>query len=325
MDIQTQVQTAQILYSKELQKILFPEGSWIKKSVSHDKYVKGKSVQIDQFSGKPNSRKNKVNLKIDATRRTLGKKSYDISEFATDPEAIVFTEKMLSNPELRSATLEAHRETLQEDVRMDIKSQWCATEAARIVRTTGAAVAAGATGATGTRNGLAYDNILDAWGILNADKVPLEGRVMLVPVTMLPQLFKMDEFIKYDWISDRNGMPVKSGVIGNILGMEVEVDLDDSPVQYDNTATPVPQVLVPDDDGSAGGVSFAGGASNNLSIMLWHPKFVTRAKGIAKVFIDLDNAEYQSDIMSANCIAGGSKLRSDNVGVVNIVEGLIAI
>lgn len=324
MNIQDQIENAQILYAKELVSLLFPEGSWINKSVNHDKYVMGKTVQIDQFSGKPKSRKNRVNLESAVTRRTLTNKTYDISEFATDAEAIVFTEAMLSNPRLRSETLEAHRETLVEDVRMDIKSNWCATDDTRIVRSTGAAVAAGATGATGTRNGLVYANILDGWNQLNIDKVPLKGRSMLVPVVMLPQLFQIEEFVKYDFISDRNGMPIKSGVIGEILGMEVEVDLDDSPIQYDNSPTPVPQELVLEDDGSDEGVSFAGGTSNNLSIMMWHSKFVTRAKGKAKVFITTNDAKAQSDIMSANCIAGGSKLRKDNVGVVNIVEGLIA-
>lgn len=324
MNIQTQIETAQIIYAKELVKLLFPNDSWLMKSVSHDAYVKGKSVQIDQFSGKPKSRKNKVNLKIDAVRRTLTKKSYDISEFATDPEAIVFTEAMLSNPQLRSATMEAHKETLQEDVAMDLKSQWAATEAERIIRTTGTTnVAAGATGATGTRKSVTYVDFLNAWNQLNTDKVPLVGRQVLVPVTILPQLFQIEEFIKYDFISDRNGMPIKSGVIGNILGMEVWVDLDDFPVQYDDTATPVPEVLVPDDDGTAGGVTYAGAIDNNLSIMVWHEKFVTRAKGKAEVFIQLKHPEYQSDIMSTNCIAGGSKLRKDNRGVVNIVETLV--
>jgi len=323
MNIQSQIETAEILYAKELVKLLFPEGSWINKSVNHDKYVMGKTVQIDQFGAKPKSRKNRVNLESTLTRRTLTKKTYDIHEHATDAEAIVFTEAMLSNPGLRSETLEAHRETLTEDIRMDIKSNWCATEDARIVRTTGGAVAAGATGATGTRSGIVYANILEGWNILNIDKVPLKGRSMLIPVVMLPQLFQIEEFIKYDFISDRNGMPIKSGVIGEILGMEVEVDLDDSPIQYDNGATPVPQELVPEDDGSADGLSFVGGASNNLGIMMWHSKLVTRAKGAANVFITRKDAKAQSDIMSANCIAGGSKLRKDNVGVVNIVENLI--
>lgn len=312
------------MYAKELQSLLFPEGSWLSKSKSHDKYVMGKSVQISQMTGKPKLRKNKVNLKIDATRRTTDKKSYDIGEFATDPEAIVFTEKMLTDPKLRAETLEAHKETIVQGVRMDIKSNWLATDAVRIVRSTGSSIAAKATGATGLRNATVYDNILDGWSILNEDKVPLKGRCMLVPVTKLPELFKIEEFIKYDFISDRNGMPIKEGVIGEILGMQVEVDMDDSPIQYDNTATPVPQALVPDDDGSANGVTFAGSVNNNLGIMMWHPDFVARAKGTTKVFIDLDNAEYQSDIMSANCIAGGDKLRKDNVGTVCIVEGFVS-
>jgi hypothetical protein len=84
-------------------------------------------------------------------------------------------------------------------------------------------------------------------------------------------------------------------------------------------------MLSPLDDGSVNGVEYVGAASNNLAAILWHPDMVTHAKGKAEVFIDLKSAIYQSDILSTNVIAGGDKYRDDHIGVVSLVEGLIAV
>ena len=105
MNIQTQIDTAKIIYAKDLVKSIFPDGGWMNRSRNDSAYVKGKQVERANVTGKPKVRRNKRNLKIDATRRTLTSDSYEIQEFSTDPEALVFTEESLSNPQLRACDL----------------------------------------------------------------------------------------------------------------------------------------------------------------------------------------------------------------------------
>lgn len=316
MNIQTQIETAKIIYAKDLVASIFPDGSWMTRSRNDSQYVNGKKVERSNVSGKPKVRRNKVNLKIDATRRTLTADDYSIHEFATDPEALVFTEESLSNSQMRANALSEHRDSLNEDIGHFLKSEWAAEDAETIVRTSGAARAAAAKGATGTRNTITYEDFLAAFQrFLEWDLMPDS---LLIPANMYVDMLKIQEFINND---HNAGGVIPTGKVGSILGMDVFAT--SLGVHYDNAGTPAVQQLVPEDDGSANGLTFAGGASSNLGILMWDSKLVTRAKGNAKVFITPDDAETQSTLMSANCIAGGSKYRKDKKGVISIVETLI--
>lgn len=315
MDIQTQIETAKIIYAKDLVASIFPDDSWMTKSRDDSQYVNGKSVERSNVSGKPKVRRNKQSLKIDAKRRTLVADNYPISEFASDPEVIVFTEESLSNPAMRANAIDEHQKSINEQVGHFLKSQWGATDADAIFRTTGANKAATGKGATGTRKTVTYADFLEAYQrFLLWDIMPDS---LLIPATMYVDMLKINEFIQNDYVNDK---AVPTGKIGRILGMEVFAT--SLGVHYDNAATPGVQELVPEDDGSEEGVTFAGGTTSNLGILMWNKDYVTRAKGNAKVFIDPDDAEAQGTLMSANCIAGGNKYRKDRRGIVSIVEAV---
>lgn len=318
MDIQTQIDTAKIIYARDLVGSIFPEQSWMTRSRDESQDVNGKTVERSNVSGKPLIRRDKVNLKIDATRRTLVADDYTLHEFASDPEALVFTEESLSNPQMRSNAISEHSMALNEKVGDYLKSQWAATQAEFITRTTGAAKAAAAIGATGTRNTLTYADFLAVYQIALENNIMLDS--CLIPASMYVDMLAIDQFIRNEYVNDR---AVPTGRVGMILGMEVWSEAIG--VQYDNAGTPAPQQLVPSDDGSPGGVTYTGAAANNLAILCWGQQYVARAKGAAKVFIQQDDPETQSTIMSSNLIAGGEKYRQDEVGVVSLVEGFIGV
>ncbi len=315
MDIQTQIATAKILYAKDLVASIFPDDSWMARSRDDSQYVNGKTVERSNVGGKPKVRRNKQSTKIDATRRTLVAGNYNIHEFSSDPELLVFTEESLSNPAMRANALDEHQRGINEDIGHFLKSQWAASDADAIFRTTGANRAAAGKAATGTRKSVTYADFLEAYQrFLLWDIMPDS---LLIPATMYVDMLKINEFIQNDYVNDK---AVPTGKIGSILGMEVWAT--SLGVHYDNAGTPAVQELVPEDDGSTEGVTFAGGAASNLGITMWNKDFVTRAKGSAKVFIDADDAEAQGTIMSANCLAGGDKYRKDKRGIVSIVEAV---
>lgn len=313
MDIQNQVETAKVIYAKDLVKSIFPEDTWMTQSRDDSTYVKGKKVERSNVTGKPHVRRNKQSNKIDAKRRTLAADDYSIHEFASDPEVIIFTEESLANPQMRATALDEHQKSINEQIGHFLKSEWAASAPGSIFRTSGDNKPATGKAATGTRKIVTYDDWLEAyqafllWGIMPDNA--------LVPATMYKDLLKIEEFIQSDFVNDK---VVPTGKIGKILGMEVWA----TPLgtHYSNAVLPVVQQLVPEDDGSEEGVSFAGGTDSNLAINIWNKDYVTRAKGNAKVFIDPDNAEAQGTLMSANCLAGGGKYRKDATGVVSIVE-----
>jgi len=61
-------------------------------------------------------------------------------------------------------------------------------------------------------------------------------------------------------------------------------------------------------------------ATDNLASLCWHPNFVERAQGEINRFVNIGRAEYYGDLTSAIVKFGGRKKRSDNKGVVSIIQ-----
>jgi hypothetical protein len=57
---------------------------------------------------------------------------------------------------------------------------------------------------------------------------------------------------------------------------------------------------------------------------MWHEKFVGRAKGGIDLFPQYDHSEYQGDVISGSMRAGGEPMYSDLKGTIAIVESKVA-
>ena len=61
-------------------------------------------------------------------------------------------------------------------------------------------------------------------------------------------------------------------------------------------------------------------ATSNAGAIFWHDKFVRKAKGKVKVFLNIDDAELYGSKLSALTRYGAIGARKDCKGIINLVE-----
>jgi hypothetical protein len=85
-------------------------------------------------------------------------------------------------------------------------------------------------------------------------------------------------------------------------------------VVFDNAGTPVIKAI------NSAGVPSAPAVTDNIGCLAFHPNFVSQAVGDTKVFFNEDDAAYYGSYFSGLQMFGAAKLRSDQKGIVSIVQ-----
>ena len=137
---------------------------------------------------------------------------------------------------------------------------------------------------------------------LTQQEVPLENRVAVLTAEMYNDILGIDQFTDAEKFG-RPGLP--TGVITKILGFDIFIRsrviiLDAADAVKAEGAAPV----ATDQDGS----------------LFFHNKFVRRAKGAIKIFLDIDKPEFYGSIFSGLMRFGAVKTRNDDKGVIVMFE-----
>ncbi len=135
-----------------------------------------------------------------------------------------------------------------------------------------------------------------------------------MPSDMFWQLFQISEVVRASY----NGFQVQpstvaTGTVAQLFGFNIF--MRPSVTIFTNDAPPVLKA-----------VSAGSAADDNLGCLAWHQSFVAKALGSIDVFADSgDNGkgkpEYYGVLLSSLVMMGGTILRSDSKGVVNLVQG----
>jgi hypothetical protein len=98
-----------------------------------------------------------------------------------------------------------------------------------------------------------------------------------------------------------------TGVVGMLYGFTIMTR--NNVARYTNASTPVP-------------VSWAtaGAVAHNAGALAWHKNSVERALGMVDFFEQLKAPTYYGDIYSALVRVGGRIRRTDNKGIIAIVQ-----
>lgn len=293
------------IWAQDIAGNLFADDSFIMRSISDDVFVdENGTVHLPQAGAKPNVERNRSSLPATVTERTDVIVSYDLDEYTSDPTLIKDIDAMEVSYDKRVSVTMEHSDTLQEKIALWMAYHWGADDITQMVRTTGANRAAFVTGATGTRKKITYADFLSAKRILDAQNIPIKGRVCVLPAEMYNDLFELDEVINLQ----KQGTPtLPSGVVANILGFDIMMRSE--LVSYTNASTPVKRLPGAADLTSA-----------NAAALFYHENFVRRAKGAVKIFANEDQAPYYGSIFSALAKAGGRKRYTNGRGVVALVE-----
>lgn len=291
---------------RDVREALFADNSFLSMGINDDQYVVGgKTVHLPIAGDNPDAEINRTIFPATATRRTDPVVSYDLDSITTNPTHITYTEEMEVSYDMRNGVLTGHKKTLMDKLARQVLYSWGATQAANIIRTSGAARTTSLAGATGNRKRLTYEDVLATMVAMNNQDVPSDNRYLLLTGDMAGDLLADATVKAIGMYQDKSIL--LSGYLGTICGFNI---LQRSTVnRYSNASTPALQLP-----------TTAGAATFNQGAIAWHQDAVRRALGTTEVYLNERDALYYGTVLSTEVRAGGRKATSDEIGVFAIVE-----
>lgn len=303
-------------FSAELQKQLFPENEFYKKSRTETGI--GASVESVDIpvsgnigaakSGEPET----LPLQIKAREDSI--KNYPVEQLYTDPYIVTNEESIVLNynkVQDITSSLAMSVNTRAADI---AAVNWGATLITNIGRTTGTARNSNVTGTTGTRLAIAQDDMLNVRRVFNRMNLPNRGRGSIYGILtadMIDDLMKVDAFVDADKTGELSKL--LAGEIGFIMGMNLMMrtnDIGSTGVMYSEADVPVKRTI---DETLA--------VTDNAAAIFWHTDMVRHAEGHAKSIINRNVAGYNGATIIENLVRFGATFdRPDQKGIFALVE-----
>ncbi len=297
------------IWLKDLAENLYPDNSFFLNSRDDSMFLDGDTLKLPQAAAAPGVEVDREILPASIDRRKGTSKPYEIHEFTSNPEVLTLTDAIELSYDARASILFNHYNTLQQKIADYFGQAWGPTLATNFARTTGSSRAALESGQTGNRKAVQLEDLVELARLRDRQDFGSNGWGLFVPANLMADIRKMAAFNRADQIGADN---LLKGAIGEIMGFSIFTRSYFS--NYDNTATPVKKAF---------GASVA--AADNLAIVAAHPMAIRRALGTegnggVKVFINEDVATMYGSVFSAQVNAGGAIARTDEKGVVALIE-----
>jgi hypothetical protein len=300
------------LWSADIQENIFKNNAIINRAVNHDGFVNYKTVHVPQAGANPTITKNLNSFPATISQRADTELTYSMDTYYVEPIHIeAGQETAYIAYDKRMSILRQHINTLEEVLTNNALYKWAPAGSGTFVKTTGSAVSTAlAPSATTTRLAITLADILKAKAILDADNIPAEGRILLMPSDIYNAQLLAIQDVYQQQSYGQSALP--SGVVARIHGFDIMIR--STVVVYDNTATPVLKSV------NDSGVPSSPASTDNLACLAYHPSFVAKAMGAADVFIEERKADYYGSVVSAFQLFGASKMRTSQKGIVAIVQ-----
>lgn len=284
---------------------LWKDNQFLVKAFNDDQYVLGnKIVHIPQPGSKPVIDKNNAAFPVAAVQRTDTDVVYTLDKYTSRPTHIEKADMQEISYDKIESVFGDHAGELVEVISDDMIIKWLTGLAAgSIVRTTGAATAVKVTGQTTTRLAMKHQDLKAAKLKMDLQNVPANDRFALLEANMADELFDSLSDSQYRDFSQY--VNAKEGIIGRLYGFDIFV--------RSKTAISTAALAI-----EALGASVD--ATDHVASLAWQKNSVTRAIGEKMFFEDKENPLYYGDIYSALVRAGGRRRRSDDAGVVAIIQ-----
>jgi len=303
-------------FSSELQKQLFPDNEFYKKSRTETGI--GASVESVDIpvsgnvgaakSGEPETLPLQIKAREDSVKNYIVEPIYTDPYIVTNEESIVLNYNKLTD---LASSLAMSVNTRAADI---AAVNWGATLATNIAQTTGTGRATNVTGTTGNRKAITKNDMLNVRRVFNRMQLPNRGRGSiygLLTPDMVDDLMKISEFVDADKTGELSKL--LAGEIGFIAGINLMMRTSDNGstgVMYSEAATPVKRTI---DEALA--------ATDNAAAIFWHTSMVRHAEGHAKSIINRNVAGYNGATIIENIVRFGATFdRPDQKGIFTLVE-----
>lgn len=285
---------------------LYKNNEFLLASTDASQFVmQGKVVHIPQSGGTANIVKDRTALPATVTLRTDSDITYSLNEYTTDPILIPNADTIELSYNKRESVLQEYEAALRQVTADNILIDWAPSVAGNILRTTGAATVSHLEGTTGNRAKFTTADLKRAQLAMNKQNIPIEGRYALLSADMYEQL--TDDMTQTQYRDFSLDFDAKNGILGKLFGFNIM--MRSSVVTYTDDSTPVV---------NAYGDTVAN--SDNDAVLCWQVGAVERALGDIVFFERVGDPTYYGDIYSILVRMGARKRRSDEKGVIAIVQ-----
>ena len=293
-------------------KRFWKDNQVLAKFYNDDQYVLGgKVVHIPQPGSKPTVTKNPSSFPLTPAQRTDTEANYSLDWYVSTPSHITSAEKQEVSYDKMDSVMGEHLAVINERIAEEffIKILDTMPAATNVKYTTGATAAAYVSGATGTRKIFMPADLKAARLALNLQNVPKEDRCALLDSNALDQLTTQLDTNQTNAFNQYYN--AQTGQIGRLYGIDI---FERSDVAQAAAALSGGNLAV-----NAWG---AAGAATDLAVnMVWHKEAAARAIGEVLFYEQLNAPQYAGDIYNASIRFGGRRRRSDNTGIIAIVQG----
>jgi hypothetical protein len=303
-------QISRTVYSKELQKQLFPDNSFYKKSISETGLAADAATfEIPNLSDINEAKEGEPTiLPLKVVQSTDSKKTGTMTELYCDPILIRNEEEFVMNYSKRQAKQIQQAATLNTKAADLAAYGWLPTLSTNILESTGTARATNVVGLTGNRKALTKADILKIYNkllIMNVLSVPGELYGLLTP-DGYSDLLAIAEFIDYDKTGRSDKLA--QGIVGRICGIEMMLRSKAGHIGALYTAA----------NGKIKSVTVA--ATNRPVNLFWHSGMVCHAEAHPISYINENDATYLGTVLNSSVRFGATMCREDEKGVVAMAE-----
>lgn len=306
------------VWSQDIQDNLYMGNEFMKKATSHSMWVNHKTVHVPQAGAAPGVEKDRSVFPAAIGSRTDTELTYSLSQYTTDPVLLQNIEELQISYDKRKSILWNMQQKLAFVVATQTLYAWAPSGASRIVSTTGSTSTLNLphSTATGSRKMTTISDVTRLKAILDSDNVPQTGRILLVPQYMYNTDILNISGIVQAYAFGSAVAP--EGVVARLMGFDIMIRSE--VLVYDNTGTPVIKAI--DGDGTLSSPA----ATDQGAALAYHPDYVCHALGAITPYFNAGSngnglPEYFGSIFSAEVMHGASKLRTDQKGVVALVQG----
>ena len=291
------------IWQRTIVEGLFADNSFLSRAVNDDMYVnEGKRVHIPNAGAPSGVAINRDSLPATVYKRADTDVDYALDELTTNPILIPYADMVELSYDKRNSVIDQDRKELIFQAAEAMLAKWLPADE-NIVPTTGMGVPAWTPSATGLRKAIRPADVAALQLRMNADNVPIEGRVLLLDANMYQQL--LDGMTQTQAIGFFQAADVKRGVMGMLYGFEVMMRSTVYRFAYNGTLK---------------AYGDAGAATDLAGGLAWQRDSVSRALGEVKMFDKVDDPSYYGDVYSFLVRVGGAIRRYDKKGVYAIVS-----
>lgn len=295
------------IFSTTLAENLYYGNEFLTNSTDHSPFATAEAVNLPQAGGPPKINKNKKGGPGAITSRKDSNLRYVMDEYGTDPQLISRMEELIVNYQLRQSIVQNNTQAMRDAFAVDCLHKWVPSDSANIIRTTGANTATLAPGATGTRKKTTLNDLRKIAELFDRMKLPSGDRYVLLDVQMFYELFDDEKIVNINY---GVAPAIPNAVIRNVYGLNILTPRSGLPIF---TGSGVVKDLKDD-------FTYAEAATDNLAGIAWHKSMVCHAASNVEAFINERDAVYQGAVISYAMRGGAAKLRSDQKGVVALVQ-----